>query len=130
MRNLERRQPEALYSRAVDRTRYREEALRLAVMLRREARSQGASIRSLEQKMGVGNSVYQKVLGGKITMTLGHLLQIADALGLEWPELFRMAYLSVPQSVEVAPAEPEDFDERVMDVLRRHGLLPERAVAE
>ena len=80
--------------------------------------------------MGVGNSVYQKVLGGKITMTLGHLLQIADALGLEWPELFRMAYLSVPQSVEVAPAEPEDFDERVMDVLRRHGLLPERAVAE
>ena len=113
----------------MDRERYQREAQRLASILRREIRRQGVSIRSLEQKMGVGNSVYQKVLGGKITMTLGHLLQIADALGLEWPELFRMAYVGASQPVE-APAEAEDFDERVMDVLRRHGLLPDRAAGE
>jgi transcriptional regulator with XRE-family HTH domain len=110
----------------VDRERYRGEAQRLAAILRREIRRQGVSIRSLEQKMGVGNSVYQKVLGGKITMTLGHLLQIADALGLEWPEVFRRAYLGSEESAEAPAAEAEEFDRKVMDVLRRLGLLPER----
>lgn len=80
--------------------------------------------------MGVGNSVYQKVLNGKITMTLSHLLQIADALDLEWTELFRMAYLPAPQPVEAPVAESEDFDQKVMDVLRRHGLLAELAAGE
>jgi transcriptional regulator with XRE-family HTH domain len=110
----------------VDRERYQREAQRLAAILRREIRRQGVSIRSLEQKMGVGNSVYQKVLGGKITMTVGHLLQIADALGLEWPELFRMAYLPAAQPAEVPAGEADDFDRKVIDVLRRLGLLPER----
>jgi transcriptional regulator with XRE-family HTH domain len=131
MRSLGRHSPpEVLYTPDVDRERYRREALRLAAILRREIRRQGISIRSLEQKMGVGNSVYQKVLGGKITMTLGHLLQIADALGLEWQELFSMAYPGQIQPVEAAPpAETEEFDRKVMDVLRRHGLIPERAVS-
>jgi transcriptional regulator with XRE-family HTH domain len=109
----------------VDRERYRREDLRLAAILRQEIRRQGVSIRSLEQKMGVGNSVYQKVLGGKITMTLEYLLQIADALGLEWPELFRRAYLDSSQPGEAPAADTEEFDRRVLDVLRRHGLLPE-----
>jgi transcriptional regulator with XRE-family HTH domain len=114
----------------VDRERYQAEALRLAAILRREIRRQGVSIRSLEQKMGVGNSVYQKVLGGKITMTLGHLLQIADALGLEWPDFFRLAFLSSEQSAEAPASEEEDFDRKVLDVLRRHGLLPKRDTGE
>jgi transcriptional regulator with XRE-family HTH domain len=107
----------------VDRERYQREAQRLAAILRREIKRQGVSIRSLEQKMGVGNSVYQKVLGGKITMTLGHLLQLADALGLEWTELFRMVYLSSSEPAEGPANEEEDFDRKVLDVLRRHGLL-------
>ena len=108
----------------MDRERYQREAQRLAAILRREIKRQGVSIRSLEQKMGVGNSVYQKVLGGKITMTLEYLLQITDALGLEWLELFRRAYLDSPPPGEAPPAEAEDFDQKVLDVLRRHGLLP------
>ncbi len=64
----------------MDRDRYQREASRLTAILRAELRNKGVSIRSLEQKMGVGNSVYQKLLGGKITLTLAHLLQIADAL--------------------------------------------------
>jgi transcriptional regulator with XRE-family HTH domain len=113
-----------LYFPVVDRDRYQREAQRLAALLRREIQRQGVSIRSLEQKMGVGNSIYQKVLGGKITMTLSHLLQIADALGLEWPELFRMAYQGSLPPAEAPAAGANEFDEKVMDVLRRHGLLP------
>jgi transcriptional regulator with XRE-family HTH domain len=111
----------------MDRDRYFAEAQRLAAILRDEIRNQGVSIRSLEQRMGVGNSVYQKVLGGKITMTLGHLLQIADALGLEWLELFRRAYPGAAVTVVETPAaaEPNEFEAQVLDVLRRHGLLPE-----
>ena len=108
----------------MDRERYQREGQRLADILRQEIRRQDLSIRSLEQKMGVGNSVYQKVLNGKITMTLEYLLQIADALGLEWPEFFRRAYLDSPQPGEASSAEAEDFDQKVLDVLRRHGLLP------
>ncbi len=111
----------------MDRARYQQEAQRLAAILRGEIQRQGVSIRSLEQKMGVGNSVYQKVLGGKISMTLGHLLQMADALGLDWPDLFRMAYPGTSPSSEAPAAEGDDFDQKVMDVLRRHGLLPDSA---
>jgi transcriptional regulator with XRE-family HTH domain len=107
----------------VDRDRYQRETQRLAAVLRDEIRSQGVSIRSLEQKMGVGNSVYQKVLCGKITMTVGHLLQIADALGLEWLEVFRRAYLgSLPSAVAT---EGDELEARVLEILHRHGVLPD-----
>lgn len=111
----------------MDRARYQQEAQRLAAILRGEIQRQGVSIRSLEQKMGVGNSVYQKVLGGKISMTLGHLLQMADALGLDWPHFFRMAYPGAAPGSEAPVLEGADFEQRVMDVLRRHGLLPDTA---
>ncbi len=110
----------------MDRERYQREAQRLAAILRDEIRSQGVSIRSLEQKMGVGNSVYQKVLCGKITMTLGHLLQIADALGLEWLEVFRRAYLgSIPPAGASATAGADELEARVLEILHRHGVLPD-----
>lgn len=110
----------------MDRDRYQQEAQRLAAILRDEIRSQGVSIRSLEQKMGVGNSVYQKVLCGKITMTVGHLLQIADALGLEWLELFRRAYLGpVPPAETSAAAGADELEARVLEILHRHGVLPD-----
>ena len=110
----------------MDRDRYQRETQRLAAILREEIRSQGVSIRSLEQKMGVGNSVYQKVLCGKITMTVGHLLQIADALGLEWLDLFRRAYLGPAAPSEVlAPAGMEELEARVLEILHRHGVLPD-----
>ena len=47
---------------------------------------------------------------------------IADALGLEWPELFRRAYLSSSEPAEASATEA-DFEQKVLDVLRRHGLL-------
>lgn len=101
--------------------------MRLAGLLRDTLRDKGVSIRSLEQKMGVGNSVYQKALKGRIVMTVDTLLQIVDALELDWLEFFRMAY------PELQPSEKptdEDFDHKVLDVLRRHGLLSEQSAPE
>lgn len=74
--------------------------------------------------MGVGNSIFQKVLTGRIKMTLEHLLAMADALELDWPALFRTAY---PGAVEdkPQPQKPADeLEEKVLAVLRRYGIVP------
>ena len=108
-----------------DRSRYQQETTRLAALLREEIRRRGLSIRSLEQKMGVGNSIFQKVLTGRIKMTLEHLLAMADALDLDWPALFRLAY---PGSADdkPQPQKPADeVEEKVLAVLRRYGLVPQ-----
>jgi transcriptional regulator with XRE-family HTH domain len=96
--------------------------MRLAGLLRDTIRDQGVSIRSLEIKMGVGNSVFQKALKGRTGMTIDTLLQIADALDLEWSELFRRAYLGVAPK---PPSDEDELDRRVLALLRRYGVIPE-----
>jgi transcriptional regulator with XRE-family HTH domain len=124
--------------------RYTEEALRLAGMLKTLAKSKRRSIRSLEQQMGVGTSMFHKVLKGDVTLQLRHLLMIADALEVDWTEFFQMAYpragapavahsdslledldhvLGEPAEREISDAE---FEERVKRVLAHLGLLPGR----
>src|SRR4051794_29245318 len=98
-----------------DRSRYHQETTRLASLLREEIRRQGVSIRSLEQKMGVGNSIFQKVLTGRIKMTLEHLLAMADALDLDWPAFFRLAYPS--PAAEGRPSrspEEQELEEKML----------------
>lgn len=80
--------------------------------------------------MGVGNSVYQRVLKGKVAMTVDSLLQIADALDLDWPELFRRAYLASSQSSPEPATLPDEFEQKVLEILRRHGVLPDPASPE
>ena len=80
-----------------------------------------------EALQSVQTATTVRVRGGKISMTLGHLLQMADALGLDWSDLFRMAYPGPAPNPETPAAEGDDFDRKVMDVLRRHGLLPDLA---
>src|SRR5262245_20029338 len=60
--------------------RYTEETLRLATLLKSLAKSKGRSIRSIEKQMGVGTSIFYKVLKGEVTLHVRHLLVIADAL--------------------------------------------------
>ncbi|HEX4959873.1 MAG TPA: helix-turn-helix transcriptional regulator [Thermoanaerobaculia bacterium] len=110
-----------------DRSRYQQETVRVAALLREEIRRQGVSIRSLEQKMGVGNSIFQKVLTGRIKMTLEHLLAMADALGLDWPTFFRLAYAG-PAEESKAPRGEDELEEKVLAVLYRYGLLPRKDV--
>ena len=114
-----------LYTGAMrDRSRYQQETTRLAALLREEIRRRGLSIRSLEQKMGVGNSIFQKVLTGRIKMTLEHLLALADSLDLDWPTLFRLAYPGTPETKAQKPAD--ELEEKVLAVLRRYGIVPQQ----
>ena len=115
-----------LYTRKMrDRSRYQQETARLAALLREEIRWRGLSIRSLEQRMGVGNSIFQKVLTGRIKMTLEHLLAMADALDLEWPALFRLAYPGAAEGKPQPQKPADELEEKVLAILRRYGIVPQ-----
>ena len=124
--------------------RYTEETLRLAGMLKTLAKSKRRSIRSLEQQMGVGTSIFHKVLKGDVTLHVRHLLMIADALEIDWAEFFHMAYPrasaapaasgdsllgDLNRALGEEPAGEEisdaDFEERVKRVLLHLGLMPD-----
>jgi len=120
-------------------------------MLKTLAKSKRRSVRSIEQQMGVGTSIFHKVLKGDVTLHVRHVLMIADALGIDWAEFFHMAYpragaapaaggdsllgdlsraLGEEPAMEEAEAEVSDaeFEERVKRVLNQLGLLPERRI--
>ena len=104
------------------RDRYEEEALRLVRVLASLAREKRVSVRSLEKKMGVGDSVFAKVLRGRITPQVRHVLMIADALEVGWPELFARAYgLAVPRPPSATA--PADLQEQMVAILLRLGVI-------
>ena len=124
--------------------KYTEEALRLAGMLKTLAKSKRRSVRSLEQRMGVGTSIFHKVLKGDVTLQLRHLLMIADALEIDWAEFFHLAYPrasaapaatggsllgDLHRALGEKPEEPEipdaEFEAKVKRVLIHLGLLPQ-----
>lgn len=108
------------------RDRYEEEALRLVRMLSSMAREKRVSIRSLEKKIGVGDSVFSKVLRGKITPQVRHVLMIADALEIGWPELFARAYgLAVPKASRAL--DPVRMEEQMVSLLLRLGVIDAEA---
>jgi transcriptional regulator with XRE-family HTH domain len=104
------------------RDRYEEEALRLVQVLASMARERRVSIRSLEKKMRVGDSAFSKVLRGKITPQVRHVLMIADALEIGWPELFARAYgLDLPRASRAM--EPAEMEEQMVSLLLRLGVI-------
>lgn len=121
--------------------KYSEEALRLATLLKSLAKTKGRSIRSLEQQMGVGTSIFHKVLKGEVTLHVRHLLMIADGLDIDWAEFFHLAYPrrassraegSVMGDVEAAldegfDEESPEFEEKVKRVLHQLGIIGEAA---
>lgn len=88
--------------------RFDQETLRLGLLLRSLAKTRERSIRSLEQKMGVSDGIFYKVLNGKITMQMRHLLMIVDALGMTPAEFFEMAY---PKTTLPASTSQKDLQE-------------------
>ncbi len=100
--------------------RYEAEALRLVKVLAALAEEKRVSIRSLERKMGVGESVFSKVLSGRVTLQVRHVLMLADALEIGWADLFARAYGRA--SDPVAPGLDQD-EQRMVRLLVRLGLI-------
>lgn len=74
--------------------RHTEEARRLGDLLLSLAKTRKRSIRSLEKQMGAPASSFRKALSGEANLQVRQVLMIADALGIDWAELFQMAYPS------------------------------------
>jgi transcriptional regulator with XRE-family HTH domain len=100
--------------------RYEAEALRLVKVLASLAEEKRASVRSLERKMGVGESVFSKVLRGKVTLQVRHVLMLADALEIGWTELFARAYGNAPPRPISTSVEEE---RKMIRLLLRLGLI-------
>jgi transcriptional regulator with XRE-family HTH domain len=113
--------------------RYEAEALRLVKVLATIAREKRASIRSLERKMEVGESVFSKVLRGAVTLQLRHVLMIADALEVGWSELFARAYgyAPAPPTPRAVPTvSDEEAERRMIRLLLRLGVIDEEQARE
>ena len=108
---------------AVD--RYDAEALRLSRLLALAVKQKEVSVRSLEKKMRVGDSVFSKVLKGRVGLQVRHVLMIADAIGLDWKEFFAVAYGLAVQGVSAA-AKPWPTGSRSLPRGRRRRRRPAR----
>ena len=105
--------------------RYEAEALRLVKVLASLAQEKRASVRSLERKMGVGESVFSKVLRGRVTLQVRHVLMLADALEIGWSDLFARAYgYAAPARPVPAPASEEE-ERKMIRLLLRLGVIDE-----
>ena len=100
-----------------DVTRYQAEERRLVALLARIAKQQGISVRKMEARAGVGASVFAKVIIGKVSPTMRHLLRMCDALDLTWDEFYTLALHDDGRQVD-------DFETKVLAVLARAGVLP------
>jgi len=110
-----------------DEERWKAECLRLVARLQQFADERHLSIRALEKKIGVGDSVFNKVLKGKITLQFRHVLMICDALEIGWKEFFAGFY---GLDVEPAPAEPSETEQEKILFLVRIGLLTPKQAAK
>ncbi|HEX3531829.1 MAG TPA: hypothetical protein VH988_32625 [Thermoanaerobaculia bacterium] len=108
-----------------------QESLRLARLLGTLLKLDGRSVRSVEQLLGLGSSGLGKVLNGNIRLQVGHILMVANVLGMSPAQFFHMAYPKKPaphrlmkelrrtqglQEVDESEETPE-FEERVKRVV-------------
>ncbi len=100
---------------------YEAEAQRLVKVLVALAEEKRASIRSMERRMGVGESVFSKVLRGRVTLQVRHVLMLADALEIEWSEVFARAYGQTPLPAPATTAEEEE--RKMIRLLLRLGVI-------
>jgi len=105
----------------LDEERYAAECRRLVEKLQDLAQGRRMSIRSLEKSMGVSDSLFNKVLKGKITLQFRHVLMICDALGVDWRDFFAEVY-----GLKPGPARETD-QEKILFLVRIGVLSPERA---
>jgi DNA-binding phage protein len=95
------------------------EAARILQVLRTVVTESGLSVRALERKAGVGYTTFQKVLLGKVTPQLDHILRIVRAAGIGWPEFFSRCYGIAASPIRGSDARAGILDELVRDAMVR-----------
>ena len=95
------------------------EVTRMLQVLRTVVTESGLSVRALERKAGVGYTTFQKVLLGKVTPQLDHLLRIVHAVGISWPEFFSRCYGIAASPIREREARAGILDELVRDAMVR-----------
>ena len=99
---------------------YKAETDRILELIRSRIKQKSPSIRHLEMKLQVSPALLNKVLNGKITLQVRHLLILADALEMPWAELFGELYgFSTGTSQRISP----EFRSSVVTILLELGVI-------
>ena len=97
------------------RDKYKREQDRLLRVIRYLMAEAGISVRQLEAKIGVANGARRRVFTGVGVLSVPVLLEMLDALNVDWDEFFLLAYW-----YGLGPDEKrEDIGKRVESALQR-----------
>jgi transcriptional regulator with XRE-family HTH domain len=117
------------------------EVSRLVGLLAAQVEDKRVSVRSLEKKMGVADSLFNKILKGKITLQVRHVLMICSALEIDWKDFFAGAYgFATTPAASTSPADGAAaapvpavseawLEEKVINVLLQLGMVDSAAAA-
>lgn len=120
--------------------RYDEEVRRLAEVLATVLRVAGRTRQSLEEQLGLSSGYLSKILGGTVDLRARHILSIAEAVGMDPGDFFRLAFprrraakedgrsarrliedvqAALGQETAIEPEASPSFDEQVKGSLGR-----------
>jgi transcriptional regulator with XRE-family HTH domain len=71
----------------------------LGKVVKTSIRALGLSLREVERRLGMSRGYLSRLFAGEMDLKVDHVVEIAEALGVEPEELFRLAFPS-------SPAEP------------------------
>jgi transcriptional regulator with XRE-family HTH domain len=71
----------------------------LSQILKKSIRALGLSQRDLERRLGMSRGYLTRLFGGEMDLKVDHVVEIAELLGVEPEEIFRLAF-------PASPAEP------------------------
>ena len=74
----------------------------LSQVLKTSIRALGLSLREVERRLGMSRGYLTRLFSGEMDLKVDHVVEIADILGVEPEEIFRLAFPSSP--AEAGPA--------------------------
>jgi transcriptional regulator with XRE-family HTH domain len=93
---------------------------RLNQVLKTSIRALGLTLREVERRLGMSRGYLSRLFAGEMDLKVDHVVEIAEILGIEPEEIFRLAFPSSPAEpghvtvrlreafgVESEPAPPE-----------------------
>lgn len=85
--------PELVYTSWVT-----DQSAQLAKALRKSISTFGFTLKEVERRLELSRGYLSRLFGGEIDLKVDHVVQIAEVLGVEPEEIFRLAYPVAPES--------------------------------